>query len=138
MYQMCQSITLDKKGELMEASKLILVSDQPSIIESVRLFANRYNLHLEVRSISQWQHQREKGFGKVLDLPEKRNSQEKNIPTILEMESTVIRNAVFQLHGNLTGTSKALGIGRATLYRKLKQYNIDVKEARRRRYQMAS
>ncbi len=40
-------------------------------------------------------------------------------------------NAAFK--GNLTEAAKALGIGRATLYRKVKQYNIDPSAARKKK-----
>ena len=55
------------------------------------------------------------------------------VSTIEEMESKAIEGAIFQFRGNLTEAAKALGIGRATLYRKVKQYQIDPSAARRRR-----
>lgn len=50
-----------------------------------------------------------------------------------ELEAKAIENAIFQFKGNLTEAAKALGIGRATLYRKVKLYNIDPTAARNRR-----
>ena len=50
-----------------------------------------------------------------------------------EMEAKAIEAAIFQFRGNLTEAAKALGIGRATLYRKVKQYHIDPSQARRRK-----
>ena len=55
------------------------------------------------------------------------------VATIEEMESKAIEGAIQQFRGNLTEAAKALGIGRATLYRKVKQYQIDPSSARRRR-----
>ena len=55
------------------------------------------------------------------------------VSTIEEMESKAIEGAIFQFRGNLTEAAKALGIGRATLYRKVKQYQIDPSAARKRR-----
>lgn len=55
------------------------------------------------------------------------------VSTIEEMESKAIEGAIFQFRGNLTEAAKALGIGRATLYRKVKQYQLDPSAARRRR-----
>ena len=49
-----------------------------------------------------------------------------------ELESKAIENAITQYRGNLTEAAKALGIGRATLYRKVKQYQIDPASARKR------
>lgn len=55
------------------------------------------------------------------------------VPTMEELESKAIENAILQFRGNLTEAAKALGIGRATLYRKVKQYQIDPSVARKRR-----
>ncbi|PIT99031.1 MAG: hypothetical protein COT74_12370 [Bdellovibrionales bacterium CG10_big_fil_rev_8_21_14_0_10_45_34] len=48
-----------------------------------------------------------------------------------ELECDAIKKAIYEYRGNLTEAAKALGIGRATLYRKVKQFNIDPSEARR-------
>lgn len=50
-----------------------------------------------------------------------------------ELEAKAIESAINQFKGNLTEAAKALGIGRATLYRKVKQYHIDPSQARRRK-----
>ena len=55
------------------------------------------------------------------------------VQKISSMEALAIENAISQYRGNLTEAAKALGIGRATLYRKVKQYNIDPSSARKRR-----
>lgn len=55
------------------------------------------------------------------------------VATMDELESKAIENAIAQFRGNLTEAAKALGIGRATLYRKVKQYQIDPSAARRKR-----
>lgn len=57
----------------------------------------------------------------------------KKVRTINELESIAIENAIHEYNGNLTEAAKALGIGRATLYRKVKQYNIDPSQARKKR-----
>ena len=49
----------------------------------------------------------------------------KSVSTINQLENVAIENAISAYKGNLTEAAKALGIGRATLYRKVKQYNID-------------
>lgn len=55
------------------------------------------------------------------------------VATMNELESKAIENAILQFRGNLTEAAKALGIGRATLYRKVKQYQIDPSVARKKR-----
>jgi transcriptional regulator with GAF, ATPase, and Fis domain len=50
-----------------------------------------------------------------------------------ELELEAIQNAIKQFNGNLTEAAKALGIGRATLYRRVKYFKIDPNQSRRRR-----
>ncbi len=49
----------------------------------------------------------------------------RSVSTINQLENVAIENAISAYKGNLTEAAKALGIGRATLYRKVKQFNID-------------
>ena len=74
--------------------------------------------------------------GNVLPFPGTQNStvvDSKQVSTMNELESQAIENAILQFRGNLTEAAKALGIGRATLYRKVKQYQIDPSVARKKR-----
>ena len=50
-----------------------------------------------------------------------------------DLEAKAIENAISVYNGNLTEAAKALGIGRATLYRKVKLYSIDPSKARRKK-----
>lgn len=71
---------------------------------------------------------------KILQFPAPSASEDdKKVRTINELESIAIENAIHEFGGNLTEAAKALGIGRATLYRKVKQYNIDPSSARKKR-----
>ncbi len=56
-----------------------------------------------------------------------------SVESITDVEAKAIETAINAFDGNLTEAAKALGIGRATLYRKVKQYNIDPSLARRKR-----
>jgi DNA-binding NtrC family response regulator len=74
--------------------------------------------------------------GNVLPFPGVQNNSSgdsKQVSTMNELESQAIENAILQFRGNLTEAAKALGIGRATLYRKVKQYQIDPSVARKKR-----
>jgi transcriptional regulator with GAF, ATPase, and Fis domain len=71
---------------------------------------------------------------KILQFPSASHSDDGGkVRTINELESIAIENAIHEFGGNLTEAAKALGIGRATLYRKVKQYNIDPSAARKKR-----
>jgi transcriptional regulator with GAF, ATPase, and Fis domain len=71
------------------------------------------------------------GGAKILQFPQP--SMDAKVRTINELESIEIEKAIHEFGGNLTEAAKALGIGRATLYRKVKQYNIDPANARKKR-----
>ena len=71
---------------------------------------------------------------KILQFPQPNSATDDHkVRTINELESIAIENAIHEFGGNLTEAAKALGIGRATLYRKVKQYNIDPSSARKKR-----
>lgn len=61
-----------------------------------------------------------------------------NVQKMEELEAQAIENAIVQYKGNLTEAAKALGIGRATLYRKVKQYHIDPSMARKKKTVVAA
>jgi transcriptional regulator of acetoin/glycerol metabolism len=50
--------------------------------------------------------------------------------TMSQIESEAISNAIQANKGNLTSAAKSLGLGRATLYRKVKEYSIDIRDSR--------
>lgn len=56
-----------------------------------------------------------------------------SVETMEQLEAKAIEAAIIQFKGNLTEAAKALGIGRATLYRKVKHFAIDPNQARKRR-----
>ncbi len=68
------------------------------------------------------------GSAKVFsELPQITNTTDTlNIMTLEELEKLAITNAIERNRGNLSNVVRELGIGRTTLYRKLKQYEINV------------
>ena len=69
-------------------------------------------------------------LGNVVSFP---TPNENKVQKMDDLEAKAIEAAISQFKGNLTEAAKALGIGRATLYRKVKQYHIDPSQARRRK-----
>lgn len=55
------------------------------------------------------------------------------VETMEQLEAKAIEAAINQFNGNLTEAAKALGIGRATLYRKVKHFSIDPNRARKKK-----
>lgn len=126
----------------MSRSKVIVVSDDQEVVQKARNFAYSMGVNLEIYSVHQWQEKERKdsydtsvqvlsGGGNVIPFPGHEGPGK--VQTINELESKAIENAIHQYKGNLTEAAKALGIGRATLYRKVKQYDIDTSIARRKR-----
>ena len=69
----------------------------------------------------------------VISFPSGSQTPGQKVATMDELESKAIESAIHQFRGNLTEAARALGIGRATLYRKVKLYQIDPNPARRKR-----
>lgn len=72
------------------------------------------------------------GGGNVIQFPTP-TVPSSSVQKMEELEAHAIENAIVQYKGNLTEAAKALGIGRATLYRKVKQYQIDPSAARKKK-----
>lgn len=135
----------------MVRSRFIVISDDQDFVQRARAFGNSSGATVEVFSTSEWEMKNpEVGVSqtlamgtrpvevgaKILPFPGNHvpsNQVGKKVQTINELESVAIEKAIYEYNGNLTEAAKALGIGRATLYRKVKQYNIDPTMARRKR-----
>lgn len=133
----------------MVRSSVIVVSDDQTVIAKAQTFCGQNGFTCQVMSNEQWEtlnaskpevpslvggHGVE-GGAKVLQFPGTFNSgaEKRGVATINQLESVAIENAIAAFKGNLTEAAKALGIGRATLYRKVKQYNIDPSAARKKK-----
>ncbi|MGE3974943.1 MAG: helix-turn-helix domain-containing protein [Bdellovibrionales bacterium] len=129
----------------MARTLFIVVSDDSDIISKARSWGVQNNVTVNAYSSNQWSEGlNNPGFraqvqtetvaltgGKVYNFPNSAPSAvDKNVQTMNQLESDAIINAIAQYKGNLTEAARALGIGRATIYRKIKQYNIDPNGAR--------
>ena len=133
----------------MVRSQFIVVSDDQALIQKAQAFGQMHGVNVQVMSPEQQQSQGADvvalvpGHGsvttnvegaKVLPFPGPQSADtRRGVATINQLESVAIENAIAAFKGNLTEAAKALGIGRATLYRKVKQYNIDPSMARKKK-----
>ena len=144
----------------MARSTMIVVSDDYEFTEKAKTFGQAQGVTVQAYTSTEWARGMndpaflQKMAGHVPNLmtgnspvdqgakilpfpgqgsPESVGGGNKKVRTINELESIAIENAIQEYNGNLTEAAKALGIGRATLYRKVKQYNIDPSKARKRR-----
>ena len=140
----------------MARSFVYIVSENPEVMEKVKKSCEGVDVSFYTYNGSQWREGMENPFFRsqlVNGVPALSSGQHPltdngtnlvNFPTtpggspdkvqkMEDMEAKAIEAAIFQFRGNLTEAAKALGIGRATLYRKVKQYHIDPSQARRRK-----
>lgn len=137
--------------------KMFVVSDDHDFVAAAKALCESKGGTMKTYSTSEWSRQvNTPGFAhgltgdlpplmvgsqpvnegaKILKFPQggQHASMDSKVQTINELESVAIQNAIYNFNGNLTEAAKALGIGRATLYRKVKQYNIDPSSARRKK-----
>ncbi len=131
---------------MMGRSKLVIISDDQNVVQRAKAFAASNGLYCEVYSSVEWEgksnmSQLSTGTepvstgAKILPFPGTQGytGNARRVQTINELESVAIEKAINEYNGNLTEAARALGIGRATLYRKVKQYNLDPAQARKKR-----
>lgn len=140
----------------MPRTTVFIVSDDVEAVEKAKAHFGAMGVTVNSYSSSQWREGMDNAFfrsqlmngvpalaggtstveprGNVLPFPGPSASMNSTqVSTMNELESKAIENAIAQFRGNLTEAAKALGIGRATLYRKVKQYQIDPNQARKKR-----
>ncbi len=134
----------------MVRSWFIVVSDDHVLTQKAQQFGQMHGVSVQVYSTEQWEARGGKpgevpslatgsngGEGaKVLPFPGTSSGSgdpRRSVATINQLEANAIESAIAAFKGNLTEAAKALGIGRATLYRKVKQYNIDPSQARNKK-----
>lgn len=144
----------------MGKTMVFIVSDDMETAEKVKGAVGQYGVTVSTYGAGQWKEGLENSYfrsqlaiglpslvmgsspleikGNVLPFPGTStgahgSTDASKVATMNELESKAIENAILQFRGNLTEAAKALGIGRATLYRKVKQYQIDPSIARKKR-----
>lgn len=143
----------------MSRTVMIVVSDNQETIENTKKYWENHDVTIQAYSPSQWREGLDNVFfrqqlmagtpalvsgsnpvttdnvsgGNVINFPTAINNANANVQKMEELEAQAIENAIVQYKGNLTEAAKALGIGRATLYRKVKQYHIDPSAARKKK-----
>ncbi len=144
----------------MSRTIMIMVSDNAEAVDNAKKQWERQDVAFQVYSPTQWREGMESPFfrqqlmagipalsfgfnsvsgetsvGNVLPFPSSssNNTMDSKIQKMDDLEAHAIENAIIQYKGNLTEAARALGIGRATLYRKVKQYHIDPSQARKKR-----
>ena len=151
----------------MSKTVLFMVTENPTVVEKAKQFWEENDVQVQVFSPMQWKDGMENpnfreqisstvpslsigtsplasvpalpGFegGNVLKFPTNPPASA-NVQKMEQMEAHAIENAIHQYKGNLTEAARALGIGRATLYRKVKHYKIDPSASRKRKVKIVA
>ena len=138
----------------MVRSSVIVVSDDQLLIQKTHQFGMVNSVTVKVMTPAEYEASTTKGevpslvagsgqsesssMAKVLPFPGTAgfgggSDARRSVSTIDQLESVAIESAITAFKGNLTEAAKALGIGRATLYRKVKAYNLDPATARKKK-----
>ncbi|MGZ3774245.1 MAG: helix-turn-helix domain-containing protein [Pseudobdellovibrionaceae bacterium] len=140
----------------MSRTIMIVVSENQEVVDNTKKHFEGHDVTVQAYSPSQWRDGLDNAFfrqqlmagvpslvigsspinsdasGTVIQFPVA-SSSSAGVQKMEELEALAIENAIMQYKGNLTEAAKALGIGRATLYRKVKQYHIDPSNARKKK-----
>lgn len=141
----------------MSRTVMIVVSDNQETIENAKKYWENHDVTVQAYSSSQFREGLDNAFfrqqlvagvpalasgtspinsdvggANVIQFPT-HTATATSVQKMEELEAQAIENAIVQYKGNLTEAAKALGIGRATLYRKVKQYHIDPSAARKKK-----
>lgn len=140
----------------MSRTILIMVSENQEAIDNARKHWENQDVTVQVYSPGQWREGLDNVFfrqqllqgvpalaagfnqatevagSNVVQFPSQMNAHAP-VQKMEDIEAQAIEDAITQFKGNLTEAAKALGIGRATLYRKVKQYQIDPAAARKKK-----
>ena len=139
----------------MARSFVYIVSENPEVIEKIKKSNEAEDVSFYTYSGHQWREGLDNPFfrsqlvngvpalstglnpltaepsmSNVVSFP---STADNKVQKMDELEAKAIESAINQFKGNLTEAAKALGIGRATLYRKVKQYQIDPSAARKKK-----
>lgn len=98
--------------------KIVLTTNNPALVEKVEAFAKLLSVDFQVQA------------NEATVLPFTAPAPPTVGMTMEQLECEAISKAIVAHKGNLSEAAKSLNIGRATLYRKVKQYQINTKEAR--------
>ena len=138
----------------MARSFVYIVSENPETVEKLKKSVDGQDVSFFTYSGPQWREGMENPFfrsqlingvpslavgqtgatehsNNVVNFPQQPAGEK--VQKMEDLEAKAIEAAIYQYKGNLTEAARALGIGRATLYRKVKQFHIDPSQARRRK-----
>ena len=113
--------------------KIIVISSDTELINDLKGFASSRGCELECQSGDLEDANSDDNvvpIRKNVFLPSGKTNVDLYLKSLDEVQSETIKQALSAAKGNVSRVSKILNIGRATLYRKIKQYDIDLGKSR--------
>ena len=114
-------------------SKIIVISSDRRLVSEIADWASQKSCQVEHYTEQEWQSKNPNNnvisIKKDVVLPIGTNTI-KPLKPLGEVQMETIRQALYSMNGNISRVSKALNIGRATLYRKIKDHDIDLLDIR--------
>ena len=117
-------------------SKVILISSDREIISTFSNKASQKGCQFEHYTEKEWESQNGPPnnlllFRKNQILPQGQTNWIPPQTSLHEIQFETIKKTLLDMKGNISQVSKTLCIGRATLYRKIKEYDIDIDSIRK-------
>ena len=117
-------------------SKIIVISSDRHLVSEVKNLASKKACQVNHYTEQEWKNKKIQAensnvinIRKDLILPTGKATV-KTLKPLGEVQMDTIRQALYSMNGNVSRVSKALNIGRATLYRKIKDHDIDLADIR--------
>ena len=116
-------------------NKLIFISNSLADIENTKLFAKKNSYSLEHYSKEEWKSKKRVKTGRAtkarhLSIVPDPVQNPLFSPTIGEIKEKAINKALLMSRGNVRQAAEMLGLGRATMYRKVQEMDIDLESIR--------
>ena len=117
-------------------SRVIVISSNPNLVSEVKQTVSRQDCQFEHYTEERWKVKKNSSnnvlpFRNNNPLPFGQKKTDFTQKSLDEIQFETIKKALFKTKGNVSKVSKILCIGRATLYRKIKEYKIDLLDIRK-------
>ncbi len=118
-------------------SKVILISSSKSVASAISKMASQQGCQFEHYATEEHWHSNNSSFNNVIPFHKNHSlpsgQKEFHLPqkSLNEIQFETINQALLKMRGNVSKVSRILRVGRATLYRKIKEYGIDVHDIRK-------
>ena len=118
-------------------NKLIFISNSLADIEQIKVFAKKHKYQVEHYSKEEWRGKmrrpkksKSRRIRHLSVVPERFTRPPLSSPTMNEVKEKAINDTLIRNRGKVYVAAKALGISRATLYRKVQELGIDLESIR--------